>query len=868
MRLLHPWFVSLFVAAAAVASRLIAPAAAVAQPEGPMLPPGQVAARVVATLAELPEPFRQPLAAAVAREATPRVVAGRPLRSGLVCPTTTTSARLVDLNGDDVPEVLLEARGPCAGEPDGTSWLFARQTATGRWDAVAEEDGGFAPLRSRSRGYVDLISAPGTAQVIRRWDGTAYRELCMVSNSTGNTCPRGLPGPDAGNDLPAFSSARVAAARGRVAERAPSGAPAAPSAEGPAEISPAAYVPEPPAPLANAASCAAATRAVDEARADAAPAVRARYAAEYLRLLEARDALSQSRAEFRAQMYEAAFGALYYHVVDRALAAGDPGRGVPWNFVALNRAYDAWADNRARYRTGGAAAVERHWGDYFRAVDRLRAERTAGSPAQRREGWLDYLIAVGARAYFDGDLARAVRTVRAQAPQSDAAELRANASGFASVLASAQTAWGRDWQEHTAPAWGAAGVGALTWPRADWARSGRENGEARWARTWASPLAVPGLQPVERRRRACPDGPGAGPVTRMHSVQIIYDRRRARFDPQMLTVVEGEAVTFTNVEGGPHNVAFWPDGIPGGSRERLAANISDPLAATARSAPDSDIQSPFTMNVNDGVTVSFAGVPLGTYRFRCVAHQALDEVGVITVVARPRTVATARVSAASTAAPATASTTVPSNTAQGTAGSGIDSASGGALAARSASGRAPSTPRPAASGSGAGSAGTRDANGEEDPRLLEDGTLAVDPPGLSPRHYPDSIARGGIAFTERERYNLGARGFARYYSRDRYLGLALEPSDAFPNGVWAYVEAFPLDAAGNGPDINTDGGTGRAMAPSGAFRFAGRKTFDAGTNHPYGTMWIVWAPPRQGRRPELLPAVRLYVEYNRRARPR
>lgn len=151
---------------------------------------------------------------------------------------------------------------------------------------------------------------------------------------------------------------------------------------------------------------------------------------------------------------------------------------------------------------------------------------------------------------------------------------------------------------------------------------------------------------------------------------------------------------------------------------------------------------------------------------------------------------------------------------------------------------------------------------EADPRRGAMGIWLADPPWLSPRFFADTVARGAITFGTRDRVRPGGP-LLRVLSRDRYVGLSLDASGDFPDGVWAYVEGFPLDAAGNAPGFQVDSG-GRWAAVGGAFRFKGRKTFDVGPNHPYGTLWTVWVPPRQGRRPERLPDVRMYVEYNRR----
>ncbi len=79
---------------------------------------------------------------------------------------------------------------------------------------------------------------------------------------------------------------------------------------------------------------------------------------------------------------------------------------------------------------------------------------------------------------------------------------------------------------------------------------------------------------------------------------------------------------FTFVSGGPHNVAFDPAGIPAGATAQLDANISAKMA---------ELQSNLLNNPGESVTVSFAGVPAGTYNYNCTPHLAMNMKGVITV---------------------------------------------------------------------------------------------------------------------------------------------------------------------------------------------------------------------------------------------
>jgi len=57
------------------------------------------------------------------------------------------------------------------------------------------------------------------------------------------------------------------------------------------------------------------------------------------------------------------------------------------------------------------------------------------------------------------------------------------------------------------------------------------------------------------------------------TVSMIVDNKGDREDPENVTIKVGDAVTFKNVSGGPHNIAFWADSIPAGTDAQLAANM-------------------------------------------------------------------------------------------------------------------------------------------------------------------------------------------------------------------------------------------------------------------------------------------------------
>ena len=105
-------------------------------------------------------------------------------------------------------------------------------------------------------------------------------------------------------------------------------------------------------------------------------------------------------------------------------------------------------------------------------------------------------------------------------------------------------------------------------------------------------------------------------------VKMIGDAQGYRFDPANVTISKGDGVKFTMVSGGPHNVAFDPQGIPSGANAQLDANMSDKMA---------ELSSNMKTNPGESVTVSFANLPAGTYNYHCTPHLAMGMKGTITV---------------------------------------------------------------------------------------------------------------------------------------------------------------------------------------------------------------------------------------------
>jgi plastocyanin len=105
-------------------------------------------------------------------------------------------------------------------------------------------------------------------------------------------------------------------------------------------------------------------------------------------------------------------------------------------------------------------------------------------------------------------------------------------------------------------------------------------------------------------------------------VKMIGDASGYKFDPANITIKQGDAVRWTVVSGPPHNVSFYPDSIPSGAANQLTANMPNTM---------SPLTSQLFNNPNETYTVSFAGVPKGTYKYFCTPHQALGMHAQLTV---------------------------------------------------------------------------------------------------------------------------------------------------------------------------------------------------------------------------------------------
>ena len=114
--------------------------------------------------------------------------------------------------------------------------------------------------------------------------------------------------------------------------------------------------------------------------------------------------------------------------------------------------------------------------------------------------------------------------------------------------------------------------------------------------------------------------PAAGGTT--HDVNMVLEGSSYKYVPDQLTIKSGDVVRFHNVSGGPHNVSFWTDSIPGGAADALKAGMPDQMAP---------LEGSLLTEVSAIYTVNFANAPTGEYKFYCLPHLALGMKGKLTV---------------------------------------------------------------------------------------------------------------------------------------------------------------------------------------------------------------------------------------------
>lgn len=111
-----------------------------------------------------------------------------------------------------------------------------------------------------------------------------------------------------------------------------------------------------------------------------------------------------------------------------------------------------------------------------------------------------------------------------------------------------------------------------------------------------------------------------------HEVKMVGDAKGFRFEPATITVKAGDGVKFTNMGGGPHNVAFDAATVPADVKAQLNANFG------ADKDPQNDLMSKLTaVTAGDAITVSFASIKPGSYSVFCMPHKMMGMTAKITV---------------------------------------------------------------------------------------------------------------------------------------------------------------------------------------------------------------------------------------------
>jgi plastocyanin len=115
----------------------------------------------------------------------------------------------------------------------------------------------------------------------------------------------------------------------------------------------------------------------------------------------------------------------------------------------------------------------------------------------------------------------------------------------------------------------------------------------------------------------------AAPITgTTHEINMVGDEKGYRFEPAEITIKAGDGIKFNMISGGPHNVAFDPATLPAAAKSALLANMPEQMG---------ELSGKMMLNAGESYTISFAGVPAGTYDFNCTPHLAMNMKGKVTI---------------------------------------------------------------------------------------------------------------------------------------------------------------------------------------------------------------------------------------------
>lgn len=132
----------------------------------------------------------------------------------------------------------------------------------------------------------------------------------------------------------------------------------------------------------------------------------------------------------------------------------------------------------------------------------------------------------------------------------------------------------------------------------------------------------PAAAPQQPEMTAAAPAEGTGTV---HEVQMLLNAAgQYRYVPAELTIKAGDTVRWLNVNGFPHNVAFYADRIPSGAADQLASL----MPAEGKLGP---LNGRLMTQPNETFEITFVGVPAGEYDYFCVPHEALGMVASLTI---------------------------------------------------------------------------------------------------------------------------------------------------------------------------------------------------------------------------------------------
>ena len=93
---------------------------------------------------------------------------------------------------------------------------------------------------------------------------------------------------------------------------------------------------------------------------------------------------------------------------------------------------------------------------------------------------------------------------------------------------------------------------------------------------------------------------------------MVLEGSSYKYVPDQLTIKSGDVVRFHNVSGGPHNVSFWADSIPGGAADALKAGMPDqmaPLEGSLLTEPNGDLHRELRQSAGRRVQVLLPAAP-------------------------------------------------------------------------------------------------------------------------------------------------------------------------------------------------------------------------------------------------------------------